>query len=280
MDSLFSETRERRRYLNIMYNDEPYPEDIQTLFDAEKFDRLFICTYVSSPKYFFTQTKAFDEVELLLGIEDSDNAQKYLFDPKYTSDFFKSLDKTTLEKIANGKIRIRFSNLGSMIHSKIYILSNSKTRDARVMMGSANYSASAFGNSKQYEELLVYDSEYNKKFTDFYTGRYREIYENTSDFVPERIKKKIRDKEEIRIMTLDNEESLEVLKDRIQQIQGVVAVPDEMDEAIKRTKQIIAAAEESTRQELQSVAKTKQVIEIITKPSKGKMGFIKRLLAR
>ena len=275
MPSLFDTPKESKRYLNIIYNDERYEEDVEKLFDATQFDTLHICTYVSSPKYFFTQTKDFDEVELLLGIEDNDNAQKYLFDPKYTSDFFKSLDKTTLKKIAENKIRVRFAGIGSMIHSKIYILSDSKVGKTRVMIGSANYSLSAFGSSKQYEELLVYDSEYNAKLTEFYKQRYKEIREETSDFIPERFKKKIKSEEELRIITLDHEESLELLKDRMEKVQGLVVAPDELDEAIKTTKQIIASAQESTKQELQSIAKTKQIVEIITKPVKGKQSFIK-----
>ena len=274
MQSLFAEPEQKKQYLSILYNDEAYEGEIQHLFDASKYDKLFICTFVSSPKYFFKQTQAFDEVELLLGIEDNDNAQKYLFDPKYTNEFFKSLDKTTLEKIASDKIRIRFASVGSMIHSKIYILVNSDLNASRVMIGSANYSASAFGNTKQFEELLVYDSEYNKKFADFYIQRYDEIRANTLDFVPQRVKQKIVS-QEMKIITLDNEESLELLKDRMDAIQGVVVLPDNLDESIKTTKQIIAQAEESTKQELRSIAKTKQIIEILTKPSKGKMGFIK-----
>jgi len=275
VSSLFSQPLQNRQYLNVVYNNEPYNEDIELLFDPKKFDRLLICTYVSSPKYFFAHIKKFDEVELLLGIEDNENAQKFLFDPDYTSEFFKSLDQETLHKIANQKIRIRFANLGSMIHSKIYILLNSKTKETRVMVGSANYSASAFGNMKQYEELIVYDSAYNAKFTDLYRKRYEEIRADTLDFIPERIKKKITNSQELKILSLSEEESVELLKDRVEQIEGLVAMPDELDEGIKRTKHLVAKLEERTKQELKSLAKTKQVIEIVTKPSKGKLGFLK-----
>ena len=274
MDSLFSQENSKQ-YLNIFYNDEKYLGNVKELFDSKKFDRLLICTFVSSPKFFFKETKEFDSVELLLGIEDSQNAQKYLLDPKYTDDFFKSLDKTTLDKIATNKVTIRFTTIGTTIHSKIYIQQNSKTKETRVMMGSANYSATAFGNKKQYEELLVYDSVYNQKFTDQFLQRYEDIKTDTLDFIPKRIKKKIKD-EELKILTLNNEDSLEILKERLDDIQAVAIVADELDESIKITKQIIAQSHEDTTRELQSIANTKQLIEIITKPTKGKIGFIKQ----
>ena len=273
MESLFSQENSKQ-YLSVLYNDEVYLGNIKELFDAKKFDRLLICTFVSSPKFFFKQTKAFDSIELLLGIEDSQNAQKYLFDPKYTDDFFKSLDKPTLEKITTNKVTIRFTTIGTTIHSKIYIQQNSKTKETRVMLGSANYSATAFGNKKQYEELLVYDSTYNKKLTDYYLQRYEDIKIETLDFIPKRIKKKIKT-EELKILTLSSEESLEILKERMDDIQAVAVVADELDESLKATKQIIAQSHEDTKKELQSIANTKQLIEIITKPTKGKIGFIK-----
>jgi len=273
MESLFSQENSKQ-YLSVLYNDEVYLGNIKELFDAKKFDRLLICTFVSSPKFFFKQTKAFDSIELLLGIEDSQNAQKYLFDPKYTDDFFKSLDKPTLEKITTNKVTIRFTTIGTTIHSKIYIQQNSKTKETRVMLGSANYSATAFGNKKQYEELLVYDSTYNKKLTDYYLQRYEDIKIETLDFIPKRIKKKIKT-EELKILTLSSEESLEILKERMDDIQAIAVVADELDESLKATKQIIAQSHEDTKKELQSIANTKQLIEIITKPTKGKIGFIK-----
>lgn len=272
--SLFSQ-EESKRYLSIVYNDESYQSDIKKLFDAEKFDKLLICTFVSSPKYFFKETKSFESIELILGIEDSANAQKYIFDVKNISDFFKSLDKKILNKIGNNQIQIRFTNLNTTIHSKIYIQLNTTTCDSRVMIGSANYSATAFGNKKQYEELLVYDSSYNKKLTDYYLQRYEEIKGDTINFVPDRIKKKIKS-EELKVLTLSNEESLEVLQERMDAVQAVVAIPDALDESIKATKQILAQADEEVKKELQSIATTKQLIEIVTKPTKGKIGFIKQ----
>lgn len=76
-----------------------------------------------------------------------------------------------------------FTKIGTTIHSKIYIQINSQTNISRVMIGSANYSNRAFSNNNQFEELLVFDSEYNEKITQYYLDRYYYIKENTLDFV-------------------------------------------------------------------------------------------------
>lgn len=270
MDSLFSEDKQ---YLGILYNDELYEDNISNLFESIQFDEIYICTFVSSPKYFFTQTKSFKKIELLLGIEDNTNADKFVFDPKYTSDFFKSLNKETVEKISDGTIDIRFTQVGITIHSKIYIQRNSQTNSMRVIVGSANYSNKAFSNKNQFEELLVYDSNYNEKITEYYMSRYQSIKQSTLDFVPKYLKKKLA-KEELKIITLSDEESLEILNERMVDIQTAVIVPDELDEGIQRTKKLLGQQEEDAKKELQSIVKSKTIIEIITKNTKNKTGFI------
>ena len=44
-------------------------------FDNKEFNSLSVCTFVSSIKYFFNKVNDFDKIELLLGIEDGENAQ-------------------------------------------------------------------------------------------------------------------------------------------------------------------------------------------------------------
>ena len=223
---------------------------------------------------FFSRTKEYEKIELLLGIEDNVNADKFIFDPKFTSDFFQSLPDDTIKKIRNKSIRIHYTRPGITIHSKIYIQRDSKTNNMRVMIGSANYSNKAFSNNNQFEELLVYDSNYNSKITEYYMQRYNYIKENTLDFVPKYLRKKI-DKEELKIITLSDEESMEILNEHIHDIQAAVILPDELGEGIQRTKKVIAKQEEDVKKELQSIVKSKQIIEIVTKTTKNKTEFIK-----
>lgn len=272
MQSLFSQDV-KSQYLGVIYNDEQFNGEVEKLFEPDKFDTIHICTFVSSPKYFFKQTALFKNIELLLGIEDNDNAQKFMFDTHYTNAFFTSLNKETLQKIANNNITIRFTQLGVTIHSKIYIQTNSKTSQSRVIIGSANFSHRAFGDNKQYEELVIYDSDYNPKIVEHFIARYDYIKQSTLDFVPKHIKEKIK-KEELKIITLSDEESLEILKNRIMDMQTAVIIPDELGKDIQATKKLLAQQEEDVKKELLSIVQTKTIIEILTKTSKGITTFI------
>lgn len=270
MASLFSP--KEKWYLGILYNNEPYGGSVEELFEPSSFDQIYVCTFVSSPKYFFTQTKPYKKTELLLGIEDSVNAQRFVFDPDFTSEFFSSLDKQSVEKIAKGQIEIRFTNIGTTIHSKIYIQKDSHSGRTRVMVGSANYSAKAFGSNNQYEELLVYDSDFNQPLCDYYMERYQKIREDTLDFVPKHMKKRL--KKELKIITLNEEESLEILKERLEDIKAAVMVPDELGKKIENTKKILSLKESGIKRELESVIKSKDIIEIVTKGSNNQASFI------
>jgi len=272
MESLFSEYA-KVEFLGVIYNDEPFSGDLENLFEPDIFDTIEICTFVSSPKFFFKQTSKYKNIELLLGIEDNTNAQKFMLDTEFTNSFFESLDKNTLEKIANNTISVRFTQTGVTIHSKIYIQSSSTSSKRRVIVGSANYSHRAFGGQKQFEELIVYDSDYNDKMTSFFIKRYETIKKSTLDFVPEHIKKKIAT-EEIKILTLSSEESLDILKNRMIDVQTAVVVPDELTANLQSTKKILAQQEEELKKELHSVIQSKNIIEIITKASKGQISFI------
>ncbi len=271
MTTLFSVNNDIK-YLNIIYNDEIYTGNIEDLFDNKEFNSLSVCTFVSSIKYFFNKVNQFDKIELLLGIEDGENAQKFLFDPNYTSSFFSNLDKQTLTKILNNDVSIRFTNTGTTIHSKIYILKNLKTNKIRVIFGSANFSTKAFSGDKQFEELVVYDSSYNSKIVDIFLKRYENIKEYTNDFIPDIIRKKVKDEE--KIIVLNAEDSLNILQNRLKDDQVGVILPDELSKNIESTKKVILNQEENLKKELKSIEQTKTVIEIVTKATKGINSFI------
>ncbi|WP_456449172.1 phospholipase D family protein [Hydrogenimonas sp.] len=272
MQSLFS-AEKSYTYLGILYNDEPWEKGVEALFDATSFDRLQIATFVSSPKHFFRQTAGFETIELLLGIEENAAAEKFLFDPDATEEMLRSLDKESLRKIGDGRIAIRFTEVGTTIHSKIYILTDTRSGKRRVVVGSANFSGRAFGGGRQFEELVAYDSDYNPRFVDHFVSRYETIRAATIDFIPPRIRKKLRT-ESLELLTLSDEESVELLKERIGELQGVVIAPDELSERIKTTKRVLAEQEASLKKEIEAIAKTKTVIEIVTRTAKGESRFL------
>lgn len=271
MTSLFS-TSNQAKYLNIIFNDQIYNGNIEELFDTKEFNSLSVCTFVSSVKYFFNKVNQFEKIELLLGIEDGENAQKFLYDPNYTSKFFSNLDKKTLTKILDNNVSIRFTSNGTTIHSKIYILKNLETNNIRIMFGSANFSTKAFSGDRQFEELVVYDSTYNSKIVDIFIQRYEEIKKFTNDFVPDIIRKKVQ--KEDKLIILNAEDSLDILQNRLKDVQIGVILPEELSKNIETTKKVIINQEENLKKELKSLEQTKTVIEIVTKATKGINSFI------
>ncbi|MGH2308115.1 phospholipase D family protein (plasmid) [Arcobacter cryaerophilus gv. pseudocryaerophilus] len=271
MTSLFS-TSNQAKYLNIIFNDQIYNGNIEELFDTKEFNSLSVCTFVSSVKYFFNKVNQFEKIELLLGIEDGENAQKFLYDPNYTSKFFSNLDKKTLTKILDNNVSIRFTSNGTTIHSKIYILKNLETKNTRIMFGSANFSTKAFSGDRQFEELVVYDSTYNSKIVDIFIQRYEEIKKFTNDFVPDIIRKKVQ--KEDKLIILNAEDSLDILQNRLKDVQIGVILPEELSKNIETTKKVIINQEENLKKELKSLEQTKTVIEIVTKATKGINSFI------
>lgn len=179
-------------YLNILLNDKPFRADPIILFKNENFTKLRVVTYVSSPDFFFERVKKFEKVIAILGEEETAR-EFYTFNPLCEERFIHSAeaDQEVLEALASGRIELRYMKAGERIHSKIYILSDDGG-NLRVMVGSANFTNAAFSNSKQYEELIVYDSSYNPVFCKTYLNRFEEIYQNSIDFLSEKNKKKLK----------------------------------------------------------------------------------------
>lgn len=179
-------------YLNILLNDKPFRADPIILFENENFTKLRVVTYVSSPDFFFERVKKFEKVIAILGEEETAR-EFYTFNPLCEERFIHSAeaDQEVLEALASGRIELRYMKAGERIHSKIYILSDDGG-NLRVMVGSANFTNAAFSNSKQYEELIVYDSSYNPVFCKTYLNRFEEIYQNSIDFLSEKNKKKLK----------------------------------------------------------------------------------------
>jgi len=194
--NLFSE---RITYLHIIHNDRPVCGGEVTvvnpfdLFNPSQFSDLKVVTFVSSPEFFFERIRGFERVIAILGEEETAR-QFYQLDPLMEERFVRQAETypEVLEKLDNGKIELRYMKAGERIHSKIYILTSKDGGFYRVMVGSANFTASAFGDKSQYEELIVYDSNYNRAFCEAYLKRFDELYRNSLDFLSETTRKKIR----------------------------------------------------------------------------------------
>lgn len=177
------------RYLHVVKDNEVKGMELEELFDATKFTRIRAVSFVASPKFFFKMTKDFEDIQLIFGIEDGHVAGSFItglqallaIDERIN--LFQSLPVEVQERIRAECYQVRYSKKNDPIHSKIYLLDGKD--ETRVMLGSANFTEQAFSQRKQYEELLVFD---NSPLFDLYEQRFKEIYEETVDFVPEKYK--------------------------------------------------------------------------------------------
>jgi len=258
----------RVSYLHVLHNDKPFKSEPLSVFDTENFTELKIVTYVSSPDFFFDKVKKFKKVIAILGEEESAR-EFYQLDPVFEERIIHSAesDPEVLEALANGRIELRYMKAGERIHSKIYILSNTQG-NSRVMVGSANFTASAFSNKGQFEELIVYDSFHNPSFCEAYIKRFNEIYENSMEFLTEKTKKKLQSlilrAENILIFTPDDRAD-NIVEKVNRQIQSggdastlVVEVMDEKEKAEKR---------------IMEIERIEKIIENVTKKTKEGYSF-------
>src|SRR5690606_19824843 len=161
--SLFAiEEVKPNRFLYVVKDNEVKDMELDELFDASKFTRIRAVSFVASPKFFFKMTKDFEDIQLILGIEDGHVAGSFItglqallaIDERIN--LFQSLPEEVQERIRAERYQVRYSKKNDPIHSKIYLLDGKD--ETRVMLGSANFTEQAFSQRKQYEELLVFDN--------------------------------------------------------------------------------------------------------------------------
>lgn len=247
------------RYLHVVHDGVVKDTELRELFDATKFSRLRAVSFVASPKFVFSMTKGFEEVHLVLGIEDGHVAgsftaglQSILAIDKRVQ-MVQNLPEKVQELLKAEKYQIRYSKRNDPIHSKIYLLDGKE--ENRVMIGSANFTEQAFSERKQYEELIVMD---NSPLFEIYHSRFKQIYSETVDYVPEKFKRTLLGE---KINIVDPNQLAEVLKEEIYSgkfaSEFTQAQMDELNEASLKV-----------HAEKEDVEVLKQVIEIVTKKDK------------
>ena len=195
MEELFSTAVETiPQYLHIIHNDKECKESFDNLLDTSLFETALICTYVSSsPEFTFEKLKNFKNVKLIVGQEEagfsfnsSITAATEMTDT-FLEEKIANVSADIIEKIIKEQIQIRYARANEIIHSKIYILKGKKI--TRVIVGSANFSRKALYGGKQFEELIVYDSNYNSSFVNIYENRFQYIWDLTTDVITTTFKK-------------------------------------------------------------------------------------------
>lgn len=264
--------------------------DWHEIFDTERFDELRAVTYVSSASFFSSAVRGFKKAVVIIGIEDSEFKSAFSESVKSRlndegTKFFEALPDEDKNKVVTKQIDIRYSDIRYLIHSKIYLLSNSITKEKRTVIGSANLTAAAMGKDiKHYEDIVVYDDEsaWNE-----YIKRFDEIYIHTIDFVKENVRKKYVEGKLINLADFTAEEKakelVETLKDQnivpivnekiIQEIQNELNDKKQYEEKLQITMQIISSAGKKSRKgnyyELKPEGEiTQKIVDMLMKTTK------------
>lgn len=254
----------KETFLNIIKDQQVVQMNINELFDTTIYSELKAVSFVASPNFFFSTSKNFKKITLILGIEDGSVANSFatgiapLLDIAERVKFFNSLSKEVKENILTNKFSIRYPKKGNPIHSKIYLLKGENA--SRVIIGSANFTETAFGNKKQYEEILVFD---DSPLYEVYESRFNDIYNQTVDYIPEMIKKQ---PETEKVWIADPEIMKDILIDDLTRQKVIVQFSEEEMEEIK-------LSPDKLEIEKEDATHFKQIVEVITKKDKKSNSF-------
>ena len=162
--------------LFVVHNSAVSKMKVSEIFDTNRYNDLKAVSYVSSPKFFAETVKGFQSVIFIIGIDNVDNLNKFSdgvsaqFDSEENIKFFNELPDETKNFVIEDRIIIRYGKPGVMIHDKIYLLANEETEDYRVIIGSANFSTSAFDSeNRHFENIRIDDS---KNLYEIYLARF------------------------------------------------------------------------------------------------------------
>lgn len=238
---------------------------LDELFDAEKYDQLMCVTYVSSASFLSRAIDKFKNVKVIIGIEKED-VRKAIAESinarvmQEGTKFFEELPDTGKEKLLERSLEIRYSKTEYIIHSKLYLLSNSESGENRLIFGSANLTNTAFNNAvHQYEDIMVFD---NNLMFEIYKKRFQHIYSITEDYVPEEVVNKYKEGKLISMADFTPEERMEELIEVLKK-ENIVPVCNET---------ILKYVQEAQAENEKEITETKATFEVIVVAGKKKRG--------
>lgn len=179
--------------LHIIKDGTTVDMSLKDIFDTEKYDSFVGITYSISAKFVNEYLSSFKNIEIVVGIQDDvirgsinksakvmQNNIKKIFKNEQVKTY-EGLSTEMKQKLTEKMFDVKISNT-HIIHSKFYLMSNSETGENRVVVGSANLSLSAFEeNSKQFENILIFDNSY---IYDIYNAYYKEMQAILSPYFP------------------------------------------------------------------------------------------------
>ena len=262
-----SEWGGKQDFLLVVKDSQEQKMSTAEIFDAKKYDEFYAITYVSSPNFFMETIKGFDKVSIILGIDDAGVledfakglALKEFLNIENRVEFWNELDLESRKKIQTGKLDIRYGSIKHVIHDKIYLLRNQKTKAIRVITGSANLTKSAFDNKGQYENLRIDDQR--EDLFRIYEKRFAEIHGLSMDYIPAQCKAD-KDIEKIYYVK-DGEIAKDILIDELEKYDGKIIIEEQHIEQVKD----LASG---LRYKKEEVDQTDKVLNLITKKRMGK----------
>ena len=255
--SLFDEdTQDKVKYLYVVKDMQPAEMSIAEIFDSAVYYELLAVTFVASPKFFYKAARAFKKISLILGIQDGNlitsftNGLEELLNPKKRAEFWNQLDEEVQANIRNNNYSVKYGQVGTSIHSKIYLMKGMGR--TRLVLGSANLTEMAFSEKKQFEEVLVFD---DSPLFEVYLARFAAILEHTVDYIPEYIKRQ-QNKD---LIQYDDPELLSsILLDELEKGRAQVCVSEAVMEEIK-------SVADKAGDQVDEAKKVIEIIEIVTK---------------
>lgn len=253
----------KTKTLNIIKDGKVVEMKLKEIFDYNKYDELYAITYVSSPSFFSKVIKPFNKVTFIIGIPDSDylnyfkNGALALLNVEEKVEFLNKLDQNVKEKIIGNSLQIRYSIKDYSVHTKLYLLKNSQNSENRLIIGSANLTEKAFAKKTQFEDILIMD---NSPLYEVYSERFKDIYNSTEDFIPERYKKeikRIKEKEHVILpVSWSNDEISSTVQEELLEKGKLLAIPEDLYNDINKLPERFAADKEEAEKWSRVLKKT------------------------
>lgn len=247
-------------YCHVVMNGKSVDKEYAELFDSTQFNRMYAATYVSSASFFSKIAENYEMVQIVLGIDKEEVNEAFAHGTHELIlnkgiEFFKYMGKKAKDMVVEDTLNIKYSNIGSIIHSKLYLLENVETGLKRIIIGSANLTESAFNNKvPQYEEVIVFD---DNSLYEVYKRRFMVLQRTAVDYIPKRIISKYREEQ---VVFVDKEERIDLIIEKLTQNNAKLVITDEIASAVEKA---------ADKQEMQA-AEYKVITQIISQSTKTK----------
>jgi hypothetical protein len=252
------------RYLHVVKDGQVVDMRPQEIFDASRFDTLHAVTYVASARFFSNMVQEFASVTFILGIANTDVLKPFATSVKPFVEienrlrFWNDLNDNAKAGVRMDRIILRYTVFGvppKAIHTKLYLLSHSRTGRTRIAIGSPNFTEQAFVRQGQFEDLEIFDDDATRYA--IYQARFRHIFAHTIDYIPDTCRRAPNG-----VVYTDAATLKQVLIEEAERFRKLVVIPQEGLQEIEALPiDLIYRKEEADR--------TSKVVRLLTTPARN-----------